>query len=191
MQPAPLTSPTLIENCNPSGQPGCLPCLIFPTLTTTRPTSSVRMYCPSSPVRRQASQTGSFVSLICCYIPRAYSRVTCGTLLGDVCREGGGLGRSRGVRKTEPAGPGRSHGGLSPHDNPLSYTKLSTLYRRGNRGSEMSGHLLKATRQVSKSMRSDLRAQGLCVARFRGTRVVGKTPALSCLHHPRGDGAEE
>lgn len=80
---------------------------------------------------------------------------------------------------------------LSPHDNPLSYTEFSALYRCGNRGSEMSSHLLKVTWQVSKSMRSDLKAQGPCMAQFQGTWVVGKTPALRCLQHLQGDGEGE
>lgn len=76
-------------------------------------------------------QTGSFVSPTCCCIPRAYSRVTCGALLGDVCREGGRLAGRREVRKTEQAGPGWSHGGagLGEHHLAESSRQPPELYK--------------------------------------------------------------
>lgn len=54
-------------------------------------------------------------------------------------------------------------------------------------GSERSGHFPKVTQQVSKRVRSDLKAQGLCAAQLWG-QGVGKPPTPYCLHPHRAEG---
>lgn len=75
---SPLCLQPLLKTAAPScAQPGCLSCLIFfPQCFPPSDTSStVRIHCPSFPVRMQARRAEHFVSPVCCCVPGAHDTV--------------------------------------------------------------------------------------------------------------------
>lgn len=75
---SPLCLQTLLKTAAPSpAQPGSLACLIFFLQCFLPPdtSSTVRIHCPSFPVRMQARRAERFVSPVCCCVPGAHDTV--------------------------------------------------------------------------------------------------------------------